>query len=198
MELSRDKIEYLEEYEQRLMQSLLRQMTDAGVLEGELLAAEELDGKWATTAPEYMAAAVPQIAEYPTVAIAWAAYVGIGAAVLWDTDWETYQDEEDLYSLLAAPRGFDEMDEYVLQGLLGYALGGRDAERVETLLRGAAQSAQTMIRKEGVESQSVMAFHVFARTTRVMYRLGVAVGLRLRGYRYEKMVVDSDGRPAVN
>ncbi len=182
--------QYLEKFEEKLLRDLLRQMTKEGVLEGELLSAEELDERWATSAPEYMAAAVPEIAKYPTVAIAWAAYVGIGAAVLWDTDWESYEHEEDLYSLLAAPRGFDCLDEYVLQGLLGYALGGRDAERVETLLRNAAETALTAIRKEEVEPQSVMAFHIFAHTTKVFYKLGVAVGLRLQGYRYEKVSLE--------
>ncbi|MFI3327962.1 MAG: hypothetical protein SNH79_05295 [Rikenellaceae bacterium] len=190
--MEQEQLEYLESYEESLMQVLLRQMTDAGVLEGELLAAEELDEKWQTSAPEYMAAAVPQIAQYPSVAIAWAGYMGIGAAVLWDTDWESYADTEDFYTLLATPRGFDEMDEYVLQGLLGYALEGEDATRIENLLRSAAQTAQTMIRKEGVEAQSVTAFHIFARTTKVLYKLGVAVGLRLQGYRYEKAKLEQN------
>ncbi len=179
--------EFLANYEDKLLQTLLRQITDAGLLTGQLLAAEELDEKWETSAPEYMAAAVPEIEKYPTVAIAWAGYVGIGAAVLWDTDWDSYSDLDDFYTLLAAPRGFDALDEYVLQGLLGYALGGKDAERVENVMRGAAQTALTAIRKEEVEAQSVMAFHIFARTVKVFYRLGVAVGLKLQGYHYEKI-----------
>ncbi len=181
--------QYLTEFEDRLLKQLLRQMTDAGVLNGQLLEVEELTDRWKTSAPEYMAAAVPEIAKYPVVAIAWAAYVGIGASVLWDTDWESYEDVEDLYSLLAKPRGFDELDEYVLQGLLGYALGGKDATKVEDLLRSAARTAINTIEKEGVEAQSVMAFHIFARATKVMYRLGVSVGLRLQGYKYEKVIL---------
>ncbi len=187
-----EQSQYLAQYEERLTLALLKQVTDAGVLNGELLAVEELDERWHTSAPEYMAAAVPQIAEYPLVAIAWAAYVGIGAAVLWDTDWDSYAEIEDLYTLLAKPRGFDELDEYVLQGLLGYALGGKDATRVEDLLRNAAQLAQTTIHKENIEPQSVMAFHIFARTTKALYRIGVAVGLRLQGYRYEKVKLEQN------
>ncbi len=190
--MEQEQLEYLESYEVGLMQVLLRQMTDAGVLEGELLAAEELDEKWHTSAPEYMAAAVPNIAEYPAVAIAWAGYLGVGAAVLWDTDWDSYADEDDFYTLLAKPRGFDEMDEYVLEGLLGYRLDSDEATKIENLFRSAAQTAQTMIRKEGVEAQSVVAFHIFARTTKVFYKLGVAVGLRLQGYRYEKAKLEQN------
>ncbi|MFR9620159.1 MAG: hypothetical protein SNH63_02935 [Rikenellaceae bacterium] len=184
-----DQSEYLAQYEEKLLLELLRQASDEGILEGQLLAVEELEERWHTSAPEYMAAAVPQIAQYPSVAIAWAGYVGIGATVLWDTDWDSYAEVEDIYSLLAAPRGFDELDEYVVEGLLGYKLESAEAERVENIMRNAANLAQTMIRKEAVEPQSVMAFHIFARTAKSLYRLGIAIGLRLLGYRYEKMQI---------
>ncbi len=188
--MKQEESQFLNEYEERLMQTLLRQFTDAGFLEGQLLEVEELDEKWRTSAPEYMAAAVPQIVEYPSVAIAWAGYMGIGLAVIWDADWKSHADKDDLYTLIASPRGFDCMDEYVVEGLLGYKLESEQAKGLEDLLRGAAHTAQTMIRKESIESQSVMAFHIFARTTRVFYRLGVSVGLRILGYKYEKAKVN--------
>ena len=39
----------------------------------------------------------------------------------------------------------------------------------------------------GIEAQSVMAFHIFARTTKVMFEAGVAVQLRRLGYNYVKV-----------
>ncbi len=187
-----EQSQYLADYEERLMVALLRQATDDGAQGGQLLRVEELDERWHTSAPEYMVAAVPQIAQYPSVAIAWAGYVGIGAAVLWDTDWDSYSEVEDLYTLLSQPRGFDAMDEYVLEGLLGYRLESEEANRVEGYMRNAAHLAQTMIRKEGVESQSIMAFHIFARTTKVLYILGISIGLHLLGYSYEKMTIEQN------
>jgi hypothetical protein len=50
-----------------------------------------------------------------------------------------------------------------------------------------------MIRKEGIEPQSVMAFHLFARVAKVFYRLGVSLELRHRGYKYVKMNVNFAG-----
>ena len=41
--------------------------------------------------------------------------------------------------------------------------------------------------KEQIEAQSVMAFHVYARTTKVMFDMGVAVELRRLGYNYVKV-----------
>lgn len=187
--MKQEDSQFLADYEERLMRTLMEQFTDAGFLAGELLAAEELDDKWTSSAPEYMAAAVPTLNDYPSVAVAWAAYMGIGCAVLWDREWAEFADVEDLYTPLASPRGFDEMDEYVAEVLLGYNLEGDDNKALESLLRSGAHTALTMIRKESIEAQSVMAFYIFARTAKVMYRLGVAVGMRLLGYRYEKMNV---------
>ena len=50
--------------------------------------------------------------------------------------------------------------------------------------------ALTAIRKENIEPQSVMAFHVFARTTKVMFALGQSAVMHLMGYRYEKARVE--------
>ncbi len=188
--MEQEQSQYLAQYEEKLTLHLLRQATDNGFLDGQLLEVAELEEKWHTSAPEYMAAAVPQIAEYPSVAIAWAGYLGVGAAVLWDTSWEEYAEVEDFYTLISKPRGFDEMDEYVLEGLLGYDLSSEESDRLESLMRGMAHSAQGMVRKENIEAQSVMAFHIFARTTKVFYKIGVSISLRLLGYRYEKMLAD--------
>ncbi len=182
--------EYLDAFEKRMTQALVESCSADGLLEGQMLEVEDLDGKWRTSAPEYMAAAVPQIAEYPSAAVAWAGYMGMGAAVLWDKSWGEYKDVEDWYSLMATPRGFDCMDEYVTECLLGYKLGGAEAAKIEDAVRRAAHTALSMIRKEQIEPQSAMAFHVFARTARVFYRLGVSIALRRLGYKYVKVRID--------
>ncbi len=184
--MKQEESQFLSDYEDKLAHTLLRQFTDAGFLEGELLAVEELEDMWNKSAAEYMATAMPQLNDYPAAAVAWAAYMGIGLAVVWDTAWEQHQDKEELFTLLSSPRGFDEMDEYIVEELLGYTLESPEAIKLEELLRSAATTALTTIRKESIEAQSVMAFYIFARTAKVMYRLGVSTGLRLLGYRYHK------------
>jgi hypothetical protein len=49
-----------------------------------------------------------------------------------------------------------------------------------------------MIRKEGIEPQSVMAFHIFARAVKVFYELGISIELRHRGYKYVKVQVNAE------
>ena len=177
----------LNRYEESLRTTLVKRLTDSQWLAGQLLEVEELNEKWRTSAPSYMADAVPEIAKYPLVAIAWAMYLGMGAATLWDKEWNRYKDVEDFHALMTEPRGFDCMDEYITEILLCLPLGSAEAEKLEDMVRSTAEAAQLLIRKEGIEAQSVMAFHIFARTTKVMFECGVAVALKRLGYNYVKV-----------
>ena len=177
----------LNRYEESLRKSLIDYLTEHKWLDGELLTVEELNDKWRMSAASYMADAVPEIAKYPLVAIAWAMYEGMGAAVLWDKEWKRYEATADLHKMFTSPRGFDCMDEYITEVLLALPLGSAEAEKIENMVRGTAERAQMLIRKEAVEAQSVMAFHVFARTTKVMFEVGVAVALKRLGYSYVKV-----------
>ena len=179
--------ELLNRYEETLRKTLVEYLTEHKWLDGQLLSVEELNDKWRTSAASYMADAVPEIAKYPLVAIAWAMYEGMGAAVLWDKEWKRYEATDDLHQMFTAPRGFDCMDEYITEVLLALPLGSAEAEKIEDMARSTAERAQMLIRKEAVEAQSVMAFHIFARTTKVMFEAGVAVSLRRLGYNYVKV-----------
>ena len=179
--------ELLNRYEEGLRKSITDFLSEQKELEGRLLEVEELNEKWKSSAPSYMADAVPEIAKYPLVAIAWAMYEGMGAAVLWDKEWNRYENIEDFHTMFCEPRGFDEMDEYITEILLCLPLGSEGAIKLENLIRSTAERAQSLIRKEQIEAQSVMAFHLFARTTKVMFEAGVAIQLRRMGYNYVKV-----------
>ena len=196
--MEQKELEFLNSFTEKLSDTLVKQCTADKMLDGKMLLVEELNEKWRTSAPEYMVDAVPQIAEYPSAAIAWACYVGMGAAVLWDKSWGDYKDTEDWYTLMAKPRGFDALDEYVVECLVGYKLDSEENQKLESTIRKCAHTAQTMIRKEGIEPQSVMAFHLFARVAKVFYRLGVSLELRHRGYKYVKMDVNFAGEAPVS
>ena len=61
-----------------------------------------------------------------------------------------------------------------------------DAPRIEEIMRGCAQSAISQIRHEQIEAQTTRAFYIFARTARVMFRIGASLELKRLGYRFEK------------
>lgn len=80
--------EYLDKFESNLTEELLRLCTNYKMLNGVLLETEDIVGQWGKLAPEYMVDAIQQIKDYPTVSIAWAAYLGMAVAKGWDTDWK--------------------------------------------------------------------------------------------------------------
>ncbi len=177
--------EYLDNFENKLQEELMRLCTSYNMLEGKLLATDDIDNQWNVLAPEYVADAVGQISEYPTVSVAWAAYLGLAIAYGWDADWDTFSRAE--YTSFYGEQGFDDMDEHIVRDLLGVPLDSDEARELEGMIRRSAQTAVALIRGEQVEPQSPMAFHVFARAVKVMYRIGAAIELKRLGYKFEKV-----------
>ena len=79
------------------------------------------------------------------------------------------------------------MDEHILQDILGLSLEEEQSQKIEDMMRRCANTAITYIRREEVEAQSTKAFYIFARTTRVLFRIGAAMELHRLGYKFEKV-----------
>ena len=184
-------IEYLDNFEARLTEDMLRLCTSLGMLDGTLLESEDITSKWKELAPEYMADAVPNIKEFPEAAVGWAGYIGLAVAKWWDEDWGKHHNAK--YSSLLGPRGFDDMDEHIMENILGYRRGSAEAGIVAKTLLCCSQLAINSIRHENIETQSVLAFQAFARATRAMFRIGAAMELKREGYRFQKVRIAESG-----
>lgn len=182
---------YLESLESRITDELLRLCKQYAVLDGTLLATDDIDARWAVMAPEYMADAVPNIKDYPTVAIAWAGYLGMAVAHQWDGDWAAHS--QDVFSSYYGGQGFDDMDEHIVRDIIGFHLESREAKGIEEMMRRLGEAALTLIRRENIEPQSPMAFHVYARVVKVMYRIGAAIELKRLGYKFEQVNLPNIG-----
>lgn len=178
-------IQYLIRLEEKMQNELLRLATSRNMLKGVLLATEDIDEQWKILAPEYMADAVPQIAHYPTVSVAWAAYLGMAVAYGWDAAWETYLKLP--YQSYYGEQGFDDMDEHIVRDLLRVPLDSKTAKELEETIRQCGEKAVDLIRYEQVPPQSELAFHVFARACKSMFRIGAAIQLKRMGYNFEKV-----------
>lgn len=183
------RTDYYQEYEKKLKMLLLHFCTSKQWLGKQLLEVEELDAKWEEMAPEYMVNALPEIAKYPHVALAWAGYLGMGLAACWDTKWSMYAENTQLYQQWVAARGFDEMDEYITEDILKIRLDSPAGEALVNKWQAIAQFVLDVIRKEQIEPQSKGAFHIYARSVKLIFKFGVALELYHRGYKYEKAVV---------
>lgn len=187
-----ESIQYYDQYEENLLREMLKMCTSLGMLDGELLNSEDIDHKWKEWAPEYIAEALPEVNTYPDFAIACAGYAGMAVVHWWDEDWGRHHSES--YEALHGPRGFDDMDEHIVQKILGLALDSVEAKQIMNILLCCAQKASTFIQHEQIEHQTVKAFHIFARTVRVMYKIGAALELKRLGYKFHKVDLDRAGK----
>ncbi|MBR1468056.1 MAG: hypothetical protein IJ606_05450 [Bacteroidaceae bacterium] len=178
-------VEYLDQYEEKLRQHLLKISTTRGELQGKLLESEDISQYWHDIEPAYVADAVRQIADYPTVSVAWASYLGMAVATLWDKDWTSarYKPYESYYG----SKGFDDMDDHIMQEILCLPLSAPEAIKTTSLIQTLAQETISFIRHEQIEPQSPMAFYAFSRSCRAMYSIGAAIQLYRIGYKYEKV-----------
>ncbi|MFI3240755.1 MAG: hypothetical protein R3Y22_09280 [Bacteroidales bacterium] len=186
----------LEALTRKMQHEIIAIASQRGLLAGELYIVDELTAKWKTSAPEYMADAVPEIKDYPTVAIAWACYYGMGAAAMWDIAWDEAKGIKDLYVYMRSKRGFDAMDEYIMEELMLLNENSENTEIAEnakkltSTIQDFAALALTMIRKEGLEAQSAQAFYMFAEVVKLFFSVGVSLELFRRGYKYHKMEIN--------
>lgn len=177
--------EYINNFEQQLLDNLLRLCTDDKMLDRSLLASDDIDDWWQKNAAEYIADAVKEIECYPMVAIAWAGYIGMAIAHLWDADWGQYASTE--YQSLYGKNKFDDMDEHIITDILHIELTDETAINIENCFRKCAEATLSFIRHAEIEPQSPMAFHAFARCCKNMYRIGAAIELYRLGYKYERI-----------
>ncbi len=187
-----ENAKYYDTYEENLLREMLAMCTSLGMLDGELLNSEDIDQKWKEWAPDYIAEALPEVNSYPEFAIACAGYAGMAAAQWWDEDWGRHHGAE--YESLHGERGFDDMDEYIVRHILGLALDSVEAKQIMNILLCCAQKAGTFIRHEHIEAQTVKAFHIFARTVKVMFRIGAALQLKRLGYKFHKVDMSRAGK----
>lgn len=189
-----DEKEYLDCFEDKMQQSLLRLCTSYHQLDGVWLSSEDITTHWQKLASEYLADAVGQVSEYPTVSVAWAAYLGLAMAYGWDMNWAVFSKAE--YKFFYGEKGFDDMDEHIVRDILGMPLEGEEARTLEEMIRRCAQTVVDMIRHEQIEPQSTLAYYAFSRACEVMYGVGSALGLKRLGYKFQK--VDLSDRTLLN
>lgn len=180
-----EDIQYLNQYEHDLMQQILKAATSKQWLSGQLLKSDDISDVWDSVAPAYVGDAVREIADYPTVALGWAMYLGMAVAKFWDTDWENYSQADNLYLLIRDKRGFDYMDEVVRGDVLG--LEEEEYKQTEKMVQYCAQQVLSKIRGEMIDSQTPLAFHVFVRSVKVLYLVGASIELKSLGYHFEKV-----------
>lgn len=181
--------EYINGFGRKLTDRLLEQCTEDGYLEGVLLNSPDIDDKWDDLAPEFYGESIREFNSYPDAVLGWAAFLGMAVAHCWDGDWTRLKDKP--YSFYQGPDGFDYMDEHILRNILGLDPGSEDEEDVLDVVRGCAETANTLLRRESVEAMTPDAYKAVLKAIEVMYRIGAALELSALGYHFSHISPDS-------
>ena len=183
--LPKEVSDYLAHFENKVNTELVKLFKSYVKVDGVLPSSQDVEKRWPDIAPEYMVDAVPLISDYPMVSIAWAGYLGMAVAHQWDGDWAAHCKDE--YNSYYGEQGFDDMDEHIVRDIIGFHLNSNEAKGIEDMMRRLGEMALTLIRRENIEPQSPMAFHVYARVVKVMFRIGAAIELKRMGYKFEQV-----------
>lgn len=185
---SMNEAEKLQPYTEALERLLLRLGEEEGLLGKQLLETDDLTALFPELTQAYLGDAVPDFEQYPLVSLGWIAFVGMAMAALWDSDWEQYGaiPAGELYQQIRDARGWDELDEYVLEEAIGLRKESDEAKRYTAFLRRATEQAYSALMHERAEPSTPLAFQLYGRTLYVLYRLGIALGLNLLGYKLHR------------
>ena len=159
---------------------LYQYLTSLDRVDQHLPEAPDLEALWAKIGESYLPDALREWNQYPTVAMGWIMYVGMAMAKFWDEDWEKYGAMPNLYEWIRAHRGFDCMDEYILEEVLN--MKGKGREELNNLVAECASRTNSKLIHEHLEPGTREAFNGYLACLHQLYLMGVAVQLKRMGY----------------
>ncbi len=175
----------MESFAATLLNNLHHYLVERGVVDERLPECPDVEEKWQPIAEAYLPDGVREFNLYPIASLGWMMFIGMAIAKFWDTDWEQYAKSDDLYTMLRDKRGYDHLDEYILDEVLD--LHGDDAETMQTLVGDCAERAKRALFSQDIEPGTADAFKGYVACLQCMYQLGMAVQLKAMGYRMTRL-----------
>lgn len=175
----------MENFAASLLEDLHRYLVGREAVDERFPECPDVEEKWLAVAEAYLPDGIREFASYPIASLGWMMFIGMAIACYWDRDWDRYGKVEDLYALLRDPRGYDNMDEYIMDEVLD--VHGDAAEALQTLVGDTAERAKRALYAQDIEPGTVEAFKAYVACLQCMYQLGVAVQLKAMGYHMTKL-----------
>lgn len=175
----------MENFAPTLLKELHSYLTSRGLVDERLPECPDVEQKWQPVAEAYLPDGIREFADYPVSSLGWMMFVGMAVAKYWDEDWEKYGKVDDLYTPLRDKRGYDNLDEYILDEVLD--LHGDEAEARQTLVGDCAERAKRALFALDIEPGTIEAFKGYVACLQCMYQLGMALQLNAMGYHMERL-----------
>lgn len=182
-----NKTSYMEQkndFEVRIRENLRRYLLEQGLIDERMPECPDVEDKWREVGEAYLPDGVREYEAWPTVSLGWMMFVGMALARLWDTDWENCGCRTDLYIMLRDARGYDSMDDHIMEDVL--ALNEDSRKKTSALVAECAGRTDSMLRHENIEPGTPEAFRAYVACLHQLYLMGMAVELKALGYRMTK------------
>lgn len=140
----------------------------------------DVEARWGEIARAYLPDGVREFASYPVSSLGWMMFIGMAMACCWDRDWEKYSADTDFYVRLRDRRGYDNLDETIVEDFLGYA--GEAAEKITELVAECASRVYSLLSHEHVEPGTKEALGCYIAALHQLYLAGMAMELNALGY----------------
>ncbi len=170
----------VESFEAKVREDIIGFLQKKEALDPHVPECPDVEELWGAIARSYMPDGAREFKDYPVVSLGWMMLIGMAMAFYWDTDWEKNSRRTDFYEKLRDMRGYDNLDEAVVQDLLGY----RDeaAEKVTELVAECASRVFSLISHEHVEPGTPAALGCYIAALHQLYLAGMAMELNALGY----------------
>ena len=177
--------EIARKFEEKVRVDLIGFLQKKEALDSHVPECPDVEERWGEMVRAYMPDGAREFKDYPVVSLGWMMLIGMAMAYYWDTDWEKYAAEKNIYEALRDKRGYDNMDEAVVEDLLGYR--GEAAEKITELVAECASRVYGLLSHEHVEPGTEAALGCYIGALHQLYLAGMAMELNALGYHMTKM-----------
>lgn len=180
-----DSKEIVSNFEEKVKEDLRGFLRRKGAIDEHFPECPDVEEKWSGIAREYMPDGVREFKDYPVVSLGWMMFIGMSMAYYWDTDWEKHSGCKDYYAQLRDMKGYDNMDEAVVEDVLGYE--GEPAEKVTELVAECGARVLSLINHEHIEPGTDVALGCYIAALHQLYLAGMGMELCALGYHMTPM-----------
>lgn len=184
MDKNNDK-EIVAQFEEKVRTDLISFLQSKEALDPHVPECPDVEEKWGEIARAYMPDGVREFQNYPVVSLGWMMFIGMTMAFYWDTDWEKHSSRKNIYEEIRDKRGYDNMDEAVVEDILRYE--GEAAEKITELVAECASRVFSILNHEHIEPGTEAALGCYIAALHQLYLAGMAMELNALGYHMTPM-----------
>lgn len=161
-------------------EDLYKYLRSVGELDERMPECPDVADAWRKIAEAYLPDGIREFSGYPMVSLGWMMFLGMAIAQFWDENWTEYGQNTNIYEMLRDKRGYDNMDEYILEEVL--RLDAEKRRQTSQLVGECASRTLAILRNSDIEAGTEDAFRGYVACLRQMYLYGAAVQLNRLGY----------------